>query len=660
MKKLFYLFFLILQSASAQIVQDCTAPYDNATALVSVLVNGVTFSNATLSTTSEDCNAGYFDGSQANIGLDAGIAMATGGLPSIVPGFTGFPPTVSGIDNDLSEQLQMVNSTSTSLNNLVVLEFDFVPNSDEISFNYVFASVEYESYACSEFNDIFGFFLSGPGINGPFENNAINIALVPDPNSPDEFTQTPVVINTINAGVAGVSGNPETCTAIDADWQDYSVFYVEHSNQDSVNFPGFTVPLQATATVIPCEEYHIKLAIADVSDGALNSAVFLGENSFNSVGVVVEQESEYVFVDNDTTLVEGCFNGSIEIELSQPLNTNYFVDYEVSGTATNGVDYADIGSQIAIPAGLTSASIPIIPYYDGLVEGTESIIVTTTISDGCVGEERDFIFNIVDRLELFLDLPTDTAFCPGDDAITIAPYLSGGIFPLNYEWYYNGGMYSNQEEITILPSNLGTYTFNAFDVCDSEVSGEIEAYLLEPEDPLSIYTSYTDIEVCTDDDLSTEVFLIGGIGEYNIEWSLDGVVYSDSLNFIVPTELPFEYDFELEVKDECSNEVTRDFSIDVMDCFVPNVFTPNGDGIHDYWYVNFGDVIDNVRVKIFNRWGQLVFQSIHYELCDESSGNHCWDGVNMSTKEPCLDGVYYYTIELPDGREDKGSFSLLR
>ena len=52
---------------------------------------------------------------------------------------------------------------------------------------------------------------------------------------------------------------------------------------------------------------------------------------------------------------------------------------------------------------------------------------------------------------------------------------------------------------------------------NSEVSGEIEAYLLEPEDPLSIYTSYTDIEVCTDDDLSTEVFLIGGIGEYNIE-----------------------------------------------------------------------------------------------------------------------------------------------
>ena len=41
MKKLFYLFFLILQSAFAQIVQDCSAPYDNATALVSVLVNGV-------------------------------------------------------------------------------------------------------------------------------------------------------------------------------------------------------------------------------------------------------------------------------------------------------------------------------------------------------------------------------------------------------------------------------------------------------------------------------------------------------------------------------------------------------------------------------------------------------------------------------------------
>jgi len=332
----------------------------------------------------------------------------------------------------------------------------------------------------------------------------------------------------------------------------------------------------------------------------------------------------------------------------------------VSGTATEGTDYEEIGNQVVIPPGETLVTVPIIPIYDGVVEGMETVIVTATISDGCTEEERDYTFNIVDRLELFLDMPVDTAFCPGDDAITIDPYLSGGIYPLTYQWHYNGGLYSNQEEIAIFPENIGTYSFNAVDLCDSEVSGAIEAYLLEPEIPLAIYTTYTDIEACLDDEFSTEVFLIGGIGEHHIEWILNGMLYSDSMNFVVPTDVPYEYNFELEVSDQCSNVATQDITIDVMDCFVPNVFTPNNDGENDYWYVNFGDVIDNVRVDIYNRWGQLVYNATHYELCDEETGAYCWNGKNMADNEDCSEGLYYYTIELLDGRNHKGYFNLFR
>ena len=57
------------------------------------------------------------------------------------------------------------------LNNIIVLEFDFRPISDQVSFQYVFGSEEYQSYTCSQYNDIFGFFISGPGINGIYENN---------------------------------------------------------------------------------------------------------------------------------------------------------------------------------------------------------------------------------------------------------------------------------------------------------------------------------------------------------------------------------------------------------------------------------------------------------------------------------------------------------
>ena len=102
------------------------------------------------------------------------------------------------------------------------------------------------------------------------------------------------------------------------------------------------------------------MAIADVADGALNSAVFLLEGSFSSVGLAVDQGSAYgPYVGNDTTLVEGCFDGEIEFELNQAVSTNYVIDYVVSGTATDGVDYEEIGSQVVIPAGETIATIPV-------------------------------------------------------------------------------------------------------------------------------------------------------------------------------------------------------------------------------------------------------------------------------------------------------------
>ena len=648
--------FLFVCSVQAQISIECN---DNANQLVNLLVNGVPFENATLS--SFNCATASFDGSDSNISLESGLVMATGGAQSVVPNNPGGLGGGEGIDSDLSQQLQMVGSTSSDLNNLIVLEFDFTPNSDQISFEYVFASNEYPNYTCSQFNDIFGFFLSGPGINGPFSDNAINIALVPENGAQTNFTDTPVTINTINSGSASPGYLDETCAAIDLNWQDYSVFFTDNSNTETVSFPGFTVPLVATASVTPCEQYHIKLAIADVFDGSFNSAVFLLENSFSSVGISVDQESEYSpFIGNDSTLVEGCMNGEIVFELSDEINTNTVIEYVVSGTAEIGVDYEDIGSQVIIPAGETQVSIPIVPLYDGIAEGIEDLVVTTTISDGCIEEERDYTFNFVDRIELYVDIPSDTAFCPGDNAIVIDPYFSGGILPIEAQWYYESGLYSNQVQLTILPENLGTYTFSAVDLCNSEVSAEIFTYLLEPEEPLIISTTFNDIEVCVDDQVTTEVSINGGIGAYQIEWLLDGMLYSNLMNFDIPSDVPFDYNFTIDVIDDCSNEFSQEININVLDCFVPNVFTPNNDGINDYWFVDVGDDVTNVRVSVYNRWGQMVYTSMHYELCDELTGNYCWDGKSISENESCPNGIYYYTVELLDGRNQKGSFNIFR
>ena len=56
----------------------------------------------------------------------------------------------------------------------------------------------------------------------------------------------------------------------------------------------------------------------------------------------------------------------------------------------------------------------------------------------------------------------------------------------------------------------------------------------------------------------------------------------------------------------------------------------------------------------------MVYTSMNYELCDEETGDYCWDGKSISENESCPNGVYYYTVELLDGRNQRGSFNIFR
>ena len=83
---------------------------------------------------------------------------------------------------------------------------------------------------------------------------------------------------------------------------------------------------------------------------------------------------------------------------------------------------------------------------------------------------------------------------------------------------------------------------------------------------------------------------------------------------------------------------------------LPNVFTPNGDGIHDYWYVHFLSFYPTARVNIFDRYGKLV--NSHW---GKDAG---WDGTNNGYNLFATD--YWFVIEFEGGRRVKGHFSLVR
>jgi gliding motility-associated-like protein len=86
--------------------------------------------------------------------------------------------------------------------------------------------------------------------------------------------------------------------------------------------------------------------------------------------------------------------------------------------------------------------------------------------------------------------------------------------------------------------------------------------------------------------------------------------------------------------------------------YIPNTFTPNGDGKNE-WFKAYGNVIAGITMKVFNQWGELIF-----ETKDLATG---WDGTHKGKRQP--PGVYYYVIRirLTDGKEviRKGSVNLV-
>lgn len=157
------------------------------------------------------------------------------------------------------------------------IEFDFIPEYEWFQFNFVFASEEYVEYVNSRYNDVFAFFISGPGFP-----KATNLAVIPG-------TRKPITINTVNHGlnkefyidnnVFGRAGMPMKTLpeTVDSVWI------------NTFAFDGLTKPITIGAKVKPGEKYHIAIYIADVSDGAFDSAVFLEGKSFTSLPIDLEQ-----------------------------------------------------------------------------------------------------------------------------------------------------------------------------------------------------------------------------------------------------------------------------------------------------------------------------------------------------------------------------------
>lgn len=202
----------------------------------------------------------YFEKGFSNFHFESGIVLSTGNTDNLTA-----MPFISSSDNgnagdeDLAEVI--VNDGVELYDNASVLEFDFVPLIDEISFDFIFASNEYGVFQCF-WADAFAFILTDTSTGV-----ITNLAVLPD-------TDIPVSVTTVRDNAYNGA-----CESQNEEF--FDEFYGADNPLAPFNMLGCTVPLTAQSSVVPGNVYHIKLVIADFGDDALDAAVFIDAGSFN-------------------------------------------------------------------------------------------------------------------------------------------------------------------------------------------------------------------------------------------------------------------------------------------------------------------------------------------------------------------------------------------
>ncbi|MDC0204594.1 choice-of-anchor L domain-containing protein [Flavobacteriales bacterium] len=399
--------------SKAQIGITNTAPNNDPTHLINnVLVgSGVAISN--ISFTGSNQQIGAFT-SGNSIGMASGIVMSSGHATDADLGgnpAAGNTPASGGVCNNNANTIcndlyTVANSVPpligqwfsvSSINDAAVLEFDFTPESDTIRFNYCFGSEEYLTYINTAFNDVFGFFISGPGITGPysapagFPNGSINIATVPN-SSPS----LPITISSINPGT-------------------YGQYY--NTGNTTISYNGYTDVFTAEVIVQACQTYHIRLAIADGSDDWLDSGVFLEANSFSSPSLDVAVFG--VAISTDT--------------LEIPCNTTIDLEAQVSGSASILWNTGSTNNIINVGPGQYHFSVT---YASGAC-----VLYSDTIT-------------IVETANLSLSNTITNVLCNGASTGAINLTVTGGTPQYTYLWSGPNGFTNNSEDLNNLAAGI--------------------------------------------------------------------------------------------------------------------------------------------------------------------------------------------------------------
>ena len=311
------------------------------------------------------------------------------------------------------------------------------------------------------------------------------------------------------------------------------------------------------------------------------------------------------------------------------------IDITVNATPiaiiTNPGDFCstdDAVNLIATPTGGTWSGTGITDINAGTFDPSSATIganiVTYNITvNGCSGIDQTTI-NVNNSPNVNID-PAGP-FCFDYITVQLTAASEGGT--------WSGAGVSSNGEFNIAQAGVGIHEIN-YEFggnCGGIGTIEIEIY---PSDIDAHYMVYSPLCIGGKDGY-VEFNLNGGTPPYTLEWGEDSYTASN----IIPDLTGGHYVVTVIDNNGCSIEVD-DIIVEngKQDCiYIPNAFTPNGDGINDEWVIANLISFSNYGVKVFNRWGQEVYSGV--------AGSDPWDGT--LNNKPLPTGAYVYIVEIDE------------
>lgn len=257
---------------------------------------------------------------------------------------------------------------------------------------------------------------------------------------------------------------------------------------------------------------------------------------------------------------------------------------------------------------------------------------TLTDDEGCQARDSVFVYEPVSSLYMDIHVQNVSCYEASDGVLTARPH--GGTKPYYFAWSAHG----NQVATDSVADGLGEGVYE-LTVTDAQGCAMDTIASINQPQPLSVDFTYDDPSCIGSSDGYIVLEVEGGTQPYR--YFVEDIPYP--LPYIENLEQG-SYNIRVLDANDCEYKLNSITLMDnPVDCLrIPNAFTPNADDNNDTWIIENIEMFDKYMIKVFNRWGQKLYEA--------HPGEEPWDGRNKNGKYVPA-GSYMYLINLNNGSE---------